>query len=75
MTCREIAELITDYLEGALSPEAKVRFEDHVAGCAACTSYIGQLRATTRVLTRLREEDLPVSLREELLAAFRTWKS
>ena len=75
MTCRQVAELITDYLEGALSAGDRLRFEEHVAGCAACTAYLGQLRATTRVLTRLREEEIPGNVRNELLAAFRSWKS
>ena len=75
MTCRQIAELITDYLEGALSAGDRLRFEEHVAGCEACSAYLGQLRATTRVLTRLREEEIPENLRSELLAAFRSWKS
>jgi anti-sigma factor RsiW len=75
MTCREVVELMTDYLEGALSPADRARFEDHIAGCNGCTAYLAQLRTTRRALVALSEESLPEPLKADLLKAFRDWRS
>lgn len=75
MTCREVVELMTDYLEGALSPADRARFEDHIAGCDGCTAYLAQLRTTKRALVALSEESLPEPLKADLLKAFRDWRS
>ena len=75
LTCRELVELVTDYLEGALSIEEHLRFERHLRSCAVCPRYIDQLRTTVRVLGRLREDDLPEPARGTLLTAFRAWKT
>jgi anti-sigma factor RsiW len=75
LTCRELVELVTDYLEGALPPDERDRFEEHLLGCRVCPTYVDQLRTTIRVLGRLSEDHLPEPARGSLLAAFRTWKS
>ena len=71
--CRELVELITDYLEDELSPIDRARFEAHLADCEACRTYLEQLRQTVRVLGRLPEESLSPEARSTLLAAFRDW--
>jgi anti-sigma factor RsiW len=73
MPCRELVELVTDYLEGRLSPADHARFEAHVADCEYCAEYLAQLRQTIRVLGRLPEESLSPEGREALLTAFRDW--
>jgi anti-sigma factor RsiW len=73
LACRELVELVTDYLEGRLSPRQRRRFERHLAGCDGCTGYVEQLRVTIRVTGTLREDDLDPRLRDKLLAAFRDW--
>jgi anti-sigma factor RsiW len=75
LTCRELVELVTDYLEDALDRRARARFERHISGCDYCTEYIAQIRETVRLTGRLREDQLEPRAREELLAAFRTWKA
>ncbi len=75
LSCSEVVELVTAYLEGALSRRDRKRFERHIAGCDACTAYLEQMRATIRATGRLTEEDVPVHVKEELLVAFRTWKA
>lgn len=75
MTCREVVELMTDYLEGALSERDRARFDAHIAGCDGCTAYLEQLRTTRGMLGRLADEPLPASLETDLLNAFRTWRS
>jgi anti-sigma factor RsiW len=74
LSCRELVELVTDYLEGALSLGERRRFERHLGTCSACPRYVEQLRTTIRVLGRLGEDDLPVPARGVLLEAFRSWK-
>jgi anti-sigma factor RsiW len=74
LACQELVEIITDYLEGALSPADRERFVAHIRGCGGCTAYLDQMRQTVAALGRLREEDIPGPALEPLLVAFRTWK-
>jgi anti-sigma factor RsiW len=72
MTCRELVELVTDYLEGALPPEDVARFESHVAACPGCASYLEQVR-TTIAVTRASGDVADSQAVAPLLAAFRDW--
>jgi len=74
LECRELVELVTDYLEGALAPDERVQFELHLAVCDGCTAYLRQLRATLRWACRPIERSLPEGVRNRLLDAFRDWK-
>jgi hypothetical protein len=74
LTCRELAELVTDYLEEALSLPDRRRFEQHVRSCRVCPVYLEQMRLTIRTLGRLTEDDVPTSALAPLLGAFRRWK-
>jgi anti-sigma factor RsiW len=73
MPCRELVELVTDYLEDRLTPSDRARFEAHLAECEYCETYLGEMRQTIRVLGRLPEESLSPDAREALLSAFRDW--
>jgi anti-sigma factor RsiW len=73
LSCREIVELVTDYLEDALPPEERLRVELHLATCAGCLAYVDQMRATVRVLGTLGEEPLEPEICEQLVGAFRAW--
>ncbi len=75
ITCREVVEIVTAYLEDALSPADRARFEEHVAGCDGCTNYLGQVRETIRLTGSLTEEQVPPELRRTLLGAFRDWRA
>jgi anti-sigma factor RsiW len=74
MTCKELVELVTDYLEGALPEETRQRLENHLSGCDGCTRYLEQMRQTIRLTGRLREETLTSQQREDLLRLFHDWK-
>jgi len=74
LTCQELVELVTDYLEGALPGAEVERFESHLAICPGCSTYVDQFRETIRLTGRLREDDLEPAARETLLSQFRTWK-
>lgn len=75
MACQELVELVTDYLEGALTPAQLARFEAHLLECDDCPMYIDQLRATIRLAGRLTEADVSPGGREALLTHFRAWSS
>jgi len=74
LQCRELVELVSAYLEGALSPEDRARFELHLAICPGCTAYVRQLRGTLGASRRLAEDALPEETRDRLMGAFRDWK-
>ena len=74
LTCVELVELVTDYLEGALPAEEATLFEQHVNFCDGCEWYLDQMRATIATLGRLGEEDVPTEARDRLLTAFRDWR-
>lgn len=74
LTCRELIDLVTDYLERDLSPEERLRFERHVAICPPCRAYLAQMRETLRVAGRLTEESISPQARDALLHAFRDWR-
>jgi anti-sigma factor RsiW len=74
-SCQELVELVTDYLEGALSPGDLRRFEEHIALCDACTEYLRQLRETIRLVGAITPDDLTPEAERELLAVFASWKA
>ncbi len=74
LTCRELTELVTDYLERRLSMADRLRFELHLGMCRHCRVYIRQMKQTIRTLGALREADIPDHVSERLLARFREWK-
>ena len=75
LTCQELVELVTEYLEGELSPEHRVRFDHHLVGCPYCRIYLEQMRQTVRTLGYLPKEGIPPHVLDVLLAHFRRWKS
>jgi anti-sigma factor RsiW len=73
LTCHEVVELVTDYLEDALPAEDRRRVEEHLALCEGCTRYLEQMRETIRLTGMLTEEQIPEEQKAELLEAFRSW--
>jgi hypothetical protein len=74
ITCAELVELVSDYLESSLSADQASLFEQHLLFCDGCVNYTDQLRLTVAATGRLRKEDLPEETRARLLTAFRDWK-
>jgi anti-sigma factor RsiW len=75
LTCQELVELVTDYLEGALSRRDRARFDEHIAGCTNCREYLAQFRQTIALTGMLREDDVDPAAREALLAQFGEWRN
>jgi hypothetical protein len=74
ITCQELVELVTDYLETALPSSEAELFEQHLNFCEGCVWYVREMRTTVATTGRLREEDVPPETRDQLLTVFRDWK-
>jgi anti-sigma factor RsiW len=74
LSCQELVELVTDYLEGALPGEERARFEAHVGPCDGCREYLEQIRTTIDLAGRLEPAALDPEAERALLHAFRDWK-
>jgi anti-sigma factor RsiW len=75
LVCRQAVELVTDYIEGSLSRADRHRFESHLRSCPNCTAYLAQMRSTIQLTGRLRSEELPSEVREELVELYSQWHS
>lgn len=73
LSCQEIVELVTDYLEGALEPEEHERVQQHLADCTKCDAYLDQIRTTIRLVGRVDAGSLAVETRRGLVEAFRSF--
>lgn len=73
LSCQELVELVTQYLEGVMPEDQRAQFEDHLAHCEGCTSYIEQMRHTIQIAGKLSEETIAPEARDELLDLFRDW--
>ena len=74
LTCAEVVELVTEYLERRLPPEDVERFEEHLVFCDGCENYLEQMQRTIEVTGQLREDDLSPDIQELLLETFRSWR-
>jgi anti-sigma factor RsiW len=74
LSCREVVEILGDYLDSAMTPEDRARLEQHLADCDGCTAYLEQLRTTIRLSGRLSEEAVSPEAMAPLLEAFRAWR-
>ena len=74
ITCKEVVEHVTDYLDDALPADDAELFEQHLNFCEGCDRYLDQMRATVDTVGRVREEDVPPETRERVLTAFRDGK-
>jgi anti-sigma factor RsiW len=74
LSCQELVELVTDYLEGALPEELRERFDAHIEHCSGCQTYLEQMRATIRATGTLTAESLSPEAERTLLVAFRGWR-
>jgi len=75
LTCKELVEKVTDYLEGALCSEDKERFESHLALCDGCRAYLQQMCKTIQSVGNLGDDSVSSQVQERLLRVFRNWKN
>jgi anti-sigma factor RsiW len=75
LVCQQVVELVTNYLEDALSAPDRRRFEAHLRRCPHCTEYIDQMRTVIRLTGSLSPDDMSAQVQDEFLALFHQWKS
>lgn len=75
LVCQQVVELVTAYLEDALSRSDRRRLEKHLAGCPLCTEYLAQIRETIRLTGRVAPEDLTPQMRTDLTEVYRRWRA
>ena len=74
MTCKELVELVTAYLDGVLDTDTHVLFDAHLEYCDGCRNYLEQFRVTVRTIGKIRDDQLDPTFRTRLLDAFRDWR-
>jgi len=75
LSCQELVELVTNYLERALPEGERASFEDHIQRCTGCHEYVEQMRATIQLTGSLSPADVSSEAERTLIAAFRNWKA
>ena len=74
ITCRELVELVTEYLDGTLPSQERMRLEAHLTECPYCEEYVAQMRRTVAALGQLPPEPIDPAREQVLLEAFRGWR-
>lgn len=74
LTCQELTEIITDYLERRLTPMQSISFQLHLGMCRHCREYLRQMKMTIRTLGMMPKLEVPENVQDELLKRFRDWK-
>jgi anti-sigma factor RsiW len=75
LVCQRAVDLVTDYIEGALSRADRRRFESHLASCQHCYEYLAQMRVTIQLSGRLQPAEMPPEMRDDLVALYRQWQA
>ena len=74
LTCKELTEVLTDYLEGVMPLADRERFEAHLEICDGCATYVDQMRQVIATVHELRPDEVEATAPDDLLEAFRAWK-
>jgi anti-sigma factor RsiW len=75
IVCQQAVELVTDYLEGALSRRERRRFERHLRACPNCTAYMEQIKMTIELAGSFESDQLTEEARQDLIDLYRRWRS
>lgn len=73
--CREIADLLGDYLDGTLPKRLSDLIEFHIEGCPPCVAFVNTYRGAVNATSKLREVAIPAELKQRLLAVLRSERS
>lgn len=66
LTCRQLIDLLSDYVDGDLSPPLQRRLEAHLAGCEPCIAFLQTFKQTQSMARTMHDEDMPPELRQRL---------
>jgi predicted anti-sigma-YlaC factor YlaD len=70
-TCRDMSELVTDYLEHVAPLRTRFGMWLHLLQCQACRRYFDQMRRTVRLISRRPPMAPDQQAEEHVLAAVR----
>jgi len=73
LMCKEVVELVTEYLGHTLEPEGRVRFEKHLLTCPPCTAYLAQMRTTLEIAGAIGAAPPTQEVEQKLVGLFRRW--
>ena len=74
LTCRDLTEIVTDYVEGRMGVWDRLRFQLHIGMCSSCREYVRQMQVTRAVVGHVPAQPIPDDVKEELIKRFRDWK-
>jgi anti-sigma factor RsiW len=74
MNCRELVELLLDFLEGHLPPEIAAHIQEHLDACPPCVVYVETYRVTIHLSRKLPCDQIPESLEKKLQAMLKQHK-
>lgn len=75
LSCQEVSNLVTDYLDGALPLSQRIRFHLHLGLCFACRNFLKQMKYTVSALQQLPSDPIPPHVKAELLRRFKDWNA
>jgi anti-sigma factor RsiW len=75
LSCQDVVEVVTDYLDKALPPEEAALFEQHINSCEGCVFYVQQIKKTAEVLEEVREEHISPEAKHRLMRTFLDWRA
>ena len=73
--CRQIAELLGDYLDGTLPSHTRQLIDFHIDGCPPCVAFINTYRGTMSATRNLADVAIPSELKKRLLAVLKSDKA
>jgi anti-sigma factor RsiW len=74
LSCREVVELVSDFVDGVLPEAMRLRMEAHLSGCDPCVAYVGQIRATVALAHQVDAEPVDPAARQRLVDLYRQWQ-
>lgn len=75
ISCAQVVELVSDYVEGRMSFAERMRFQFHLGICSHCRAYVRQMKVAVAALGRMPAEPPPPEVADALIATFRDWKA
>lgn len=74
ISCKELVDLVADYMDEAISDDARAKFEQHLSECGYCSAYVQQMHLTVKLTNKLTEPEADQPAPDELMNIFRKWK-
>lgn len=69
-TCKQMTDLVFDYLNDKLSPNVKRDFQHHLQICPDCVNFLNTYKKTVSVTRSIRPEEIPPKVRNNILDFF-----